>query len=204
MTASTSLPSRVVLASGNRKKLKELREVLASLPFELLSPEDLGGTTFDVDETETTFEGNARLKAVAYARRFGVAALADDSGLEVDALGGAPGVYSARYAGEGAADRANLEKLLRTLEGEPRRDARFRCVLVLVDADGTSIASASGACEGEILHAERGAGGFGYDPIFLPRGQTLTMAELPSEEKNRLSHRGVAARELAERLRSVR
>lgn len=199
-----SLPARVVLASGNRKKLKELREVLASLPFELLAPEDLGGTTFDVDETETTFEGNARLKAVAYARRFGVAALADDSGLEVDALGGAPGVYSARYAGEGAGDRANLEKLLRTLAGEPRRDARFRCVLVLVDAAGTTIASASGACEGEILHAERGAGGFGYDPIFLPRGQTLTMAELPSEEKNRLSHRGVAARELAERLRSAR
>lgn len=199
-----SLPARVVLASGNRKKLKELREVLASLPFELLAPEDLGGTTFDVDETETTFEGNARLKAVAYARRFGVAALADDSGLEVDALGGAPGVYSARYAGEGAGDRANLEKLLRTLDGEPRRDARFRCVLVLVDAEGTTIACASGACEGEILHAERGAGGFGYDPIFLPRGQTLTMAELPSEEKNRLSHRGVAARELAERLRSAR
>ncbi len=199
-----SLPARVVLASGNRKKLKELREVLASLPFELLAPEDLGGTTFDVDETETTFEGNARLKAVAYARRFGVAALADDSGLEVDALGGAPGVYSARYAGEGAGDRANLEKLLRTLAGEPRRDARFRCVLVLVDAAGMTIASASGACEGEILHAERGAGGFGYDPIFLPRGQTLTMAELPSEEKNRLSHRGVAARELAERLRSAR
>jgi XTP/dITP diphosphohydrolase len=201
---SPSLPSRVVLASGNRKKLKELREVLASLPFELLAPEDLGGTTFDVDETETTFEGNARLKAVAYARRFGVAALADDSGLEVDALGGAPGVYSARYAGEGAGDRANLEKLLRTLEGEPRRDARFRCVLVLVDAEGTRIASASGTCEGEILHAERGVGGFGYDPIFLPRGQTLTMAELASDEKNRLSHRGVAARELAERLRSVR
>ncbi|MCU0672975.1 MAG: RdgB/HAM1 family non-canonical purine NTP pyrophosphatase [Myxococcota bacterium] len=201
---TSRLPSRVVLASGNRKKLKELREVLASLPFELLAPEDLDGTTFDVDETETTFEGNARLKAVAYARRFGVAALADDSGLEVDALGGAPGVYSARYAGEGAGDRANLEKLLRTLEGEPRRAARFRCVLVLVDAEGTTIAIASGACEGEILHAERGAGGFGYDPIFLPRGQTLTMAELPSEEKNRLSHRGVAARELAERLRSAR
>lgn len=196
-----SLPTRVVLASGNRKKLKELREVLASLPFELLAPEDLGGTTFDVDETETTFEGNAKLKAVAYARRFGVAALADDSGLEVDALDGAPGVFSARYAGEGAGDRANLEKLLRTLEGEPRRSARFRCVLVLVDADGAMIATTQGACEGEILEGERGAGGFGYDPIFLPHGQTLTMAELPSEEKNRLSHRGVAARALAEKLR---
>ncbi|MCB9620875.1 MAG: non-canonical purine NTP pyrophosphatase, partial [Sandaracinus sp.] len=116
---------RVVLASANRKKLKELREVLADMPFELVGPEDLGGEVLEVEETEETFVGNARLKAVAYAKHFGVAALADDSGLEVDALDGAPGVYSARYAGEGAGDAANLDKLLKVLEGRPDRSARF-------------------------------------------------------------------------------
>lgn len=198
------LPARVVLASGNHKKLKELRAVLSDLPFSLLSPEELGGATLEVDETAETFEGNARLKALAYARRFGVAALADDSGLEVDALDGAPGVRSARYAGEGAGDRANLEKLLRVLEGEPRRHARFRCVLVLVDAEGQPIAEAAGACEGQILVAERGDGGFGYDPIFVPEGEAQTMAELSPEAKHLISHRGRAARALAAKLEGLR
>ncbi|MCA9615440.1 MAG: RdgB/HAM1 family non-canonical purine NTP pyrophosphatase [Sandaracinus sp.] len=192
---------RVVLASANRKKLKELREVLADMPFELVGPEDLGGEVLEVEETEETFVGNARLKAVAYAKHFGVAALADDSGLEVDALDGAPGVYSARYAGEGAGDAANLDKLLKVLDGRENRDARFRCVLVLVDAQGEPIADADGTCEGRLLEARRGEGGFGYDPIFLPEGETHTMAELTPEQKHRISHRGRAAKALAAKLR---
>lgn len=202
-----SLPARVVLASGNRKKLKELREVLASLPFELLAPEDLGGTTFDVDETETTFEGNARLKAVAYARRFGVAALADDSGLEVEALGGAPGVRSARFAGERATDAENNAALLAALDGlavdapgaRPRDfDARFRCVLALIDpfVQGGEPFVVEGTCAGTITRAPRGSGGFGYDPLFLVEGTNKTMAELTEDEKNRVSHRARATEKL--------
>lgn len=200
-----SLPAlRVVLASGNAKKLRELREILASTSLDLVSPSELGDGPIDVDETETTFEGNATLKARAYAAHFGLAALADDSGLEVDALGGAPGVWSARYAGEGASDRDNYEKLLRALEGELDRRARFRCCLVLVDANGELLARADGRCEGTILDAPRGEGGFGYDPIFLVADDTRTMAELPAEEKNARSHRAAAARGLVEALARAR
>jgi len=206
---------RLLLASANQGKLRELRTILAGLPVELVGLAEAGlGEPPEVEETGDTFLDNALLKARAYAAWSGLAAVADDSGLEVDALGGAPGVRSARYAGPGADDRANLDKLLAALAGVPpaRRTARFRCAAVLVDPGraggsgglkersgsppGAREWQAEAAWEGRVLEAPRGGGGFGYDPVFLPDGWDRTSAEVDQATKDAASHRGRAFRAL--------
>jgi XTP/dITP diphosphohydrolase len=189
---------RLLLASANRGKLRELRAILGGLPVELVGLEEIGlGPPPQVAETGATFLENARLKARAYAAWSGLAAVADDSGLEVDALGGEPGVRSARYAGEGAGDQANLDKLLAALAGVPpaRRTARFRCAAVLVDRE-LGEWHTQAAWEGRLLEAPRGSGGFGYDPVFVPEGWDRTSAEVDPATKDAASHRGQAFRAL--------
>lgn len=189
---------RVIVATSNRGKLDEIRSALDFPGWEFVTASDLGAEGLDVEETGDTFVANARLKAHAYHDAFGIAALADDSGLEVDALDGAPGVYSSRYAGIDATDAENNVKLLSALADLPatERRARFRSAIVLVDDNGVETV-AEGACEGSIGFAPRGAGGFGYDPLFLPEAVSgRTMAELDRAEKNAISHRGAALRAL--------
>jgi XTP/dITP diphosphohydrolase len=190
---------RLLLATANKGKLRELRAILADVPVELVGLEQAGpGPPPEVAETGETFLDNARIKARAYAAWSGLAAVADDSGLEVDALGGAPGVRSARYAGPGADDRANLERLLRELAGVPpeRRRARFRCAAVLADLRGGREWHAEAAWEGRIVEPPRGSNGFGYDPVFLPEGWDRTSAEVDAATKDAASHRGRAFRAL--------
>jgi XTP/dITP diphosphohydrolase len=192
---------KIVLASGNAGKLRELAAILAPLGHEVIPQSSFGIET--PPETGATFLENALLKARHAAAGSGLPALADDSGIEVDALGGWPGVYSARYAGEGATDRANLEKLLDELLGTSpeKRTARYRCVIVLAhSANDAEPLVALGTWEGRILTAPQGTGGFGYDPIFQPAGMTVTAAELSAAEKNVHSHRGQALRALVEQL----
>lgn len=194
---------RVVVATANRGKLDEIRSALGFEGWEFVTTADLGAAPLEVEETGGTFEENARLKARAYHGAFGFAVLADDSGLEVDALGGAPGVHSSRYAGEAATDADNNAKLLAALAGtlDVARAARFRCVMVFVGEDGAETV-VSGACEGRIATEGRGTGGFGYDPLFLPQATPgRAMAELGRDEKNAISHRGAALRALREALR---
>jgi XTP/dITP diphosphohydrolase len=195
---------RVVLASGNAGKLRELAALLAPRGLELVPQNALGVEA--VEETGNTFLANALLKARHAAGVSGLAALADDSGIEVDALGGRPGVRSARYAGEGASDRANLEKLLDALREVPEegRRARYRCVIAFVrGATDPDPIITEGTWEGSILRSPRGSGGFGYDPIFLPLGLQRSAAELESTEKDERSHRGQALRALMHRLPSL-
>jgi XTP/dITP diphosphohydrolase len=182
--------SRVLLiATRNRHKTGELAKLLGPA-FQV---EDLTGHPEipEVEETGATFAENAALKAEAASRYFPGLVLADDSGLEVDALDGAPGVRSARFAGEKATDQANLNLLLQRLQGEARRTARFRCVIALA-REGKQVASFDGKCEGHIIAAPRGKDGFGYDPVFVPEGREQTFAELPGDVKNGMSHRGRA------------
>jgi XTP/dITP diphosphohydrolase len=187
-------PRRIALASANQHKLEEIRDILAPYGFAPVGL-DHWPDIDDLPETAETFEGNALMKAQALADLKGVVAVADDSGLEVDALDGAPGVHSKRFTPE-ASHPANNAKLLEVLEGVGDRRARFRCVIALVTPQGQQ-AFASGACEGSIGHELRGAGGFGYDPLFLPdETPGRSMAELSSEEKNAISHRGRAFRQL--------
>jgi XTP/dITP diphosphohydrolase len=189
---------RLLLATANRGKLRELRAILEGVPVELVGLDDAGaGPPPRVEETGRTFLENARLKAHGYAAWSGLAAVADDSGLEVDALGGAPGVHSARYAGAEASDQANLDKLLRELVGVPpgRRGARFRCAAVLATPDGREW-HAEAAWQGRIIEAPRGSNGFGYDPVFLPEGWDRTSAEVDAATKDAASHRGKAFRAL--------
>lgn len=189
---------QLVLASNNAGKLRELRRLLEGLPIEVLTLEQALGRPLIVEETGDSFEANAELKARAASLASGLPALADDSGLEVDALGGRPGVRSARYAGEQATDQQNNTLLLRELEGveQSARTARFRCVIVLALPDG-SVHSVTGSCEGLILPEPRGSGGFGYDPLFwVPGKGGASFAELGPLEKDRVSHRGRALREL--------
>ena len=185
---------KLVLASGNAGKLAELRDLLAGSGVELIAQSELG--IGDAEETGSTFVENAILKAPHAARASGMAALADDSGLCVDALGGAPGLYSARYAGVHGDNAANNAKLLRELDGVPdaRRAAHFTCVLALLRrADDPDPIIATGRWPGRMLHAPRGEHGFGYDPVFLPDdGGGLGSAELEPALKNRISHRGQA------------
>lgn len=193
------------VGTGNPGKLRELRRLVAGLPIRVLTPAELDRPLPEVVEDGATFAENAAKKAVAFARFSGLVALADDSGLCVDALGGAPGVRSARWseaeapglAGE-ARDLANNARLLRELVGVPkdRRGAAYVAVLALAGPDGTLLASVEGRCPGRIGRAPRGAGGFGYDPLFVAEGRALTMAELPPEEKDARSHRGAAFRAL--------
>ncbi len=183
----------VLLATRNRGKLRELFGLFRAggVPCDTLAEHPEVG---DVDETGESFDENARLKASAAARASGLWALGEDSGLEVDALGGAPGVRSARYAGKHGDDVANNAKLLAELADLPDRSARYRCVLALARPDGAIVATTSGSCEGRIVaDGPRGAGGFGYDPCFIPAGRDVTMAELAPTEKDDLSHRGRAA-----------
>jgi XTP/dITP diphosphohydrolase len=189
--------TRVVLASANPGKLREFAALLAPLSVELISQRSLGIES--AEETGSTFLENALLKARHAARAAQLPALADDSGIEVDALGGRPGVWSARYAGVDASDAANLALLLQELAGVPeaRRTARYQCVVAWVaSADDAAPLLGQGTWEGRIALAPRGGGGFGYDPAFIPAGDTRTAAELPAEEKNRLSHRANALRAL--------
>jgi len=186
---------RVVLASGNAGKLREFSELLGPSGFDLVRQSEFGITP--PPETGATFLENALIKARNAAQLSGLPAIADDSGIEVDALGGAPGVFSARFAGEDASDEANLAKLLAALEGLPpeKRTARYRCVIVFVESalDARPLVG-DGAWEGRIIPARRGTGGFGYDPSFVPVGETRTVAEMPAAEKNLQSHRGQAMR----------
>jgi len=187
----------VVLASNNAGKVREFNQLLAGLDFEVVPQSNYGVP--EAEETGLTFVENAILKARNAAQHAGRPALADDSGLEVDALDGAPGIYSARYAGPGAGDRANLEKLLVMLNGVPEenRTARFQCVLVYMRhaLDPTPLIC-QGTWEGRILSAARGSGGFGYDPVFFVPTHHCSSAELSPEVKNSLSHRGQALRSL--------
>lgn len=196
---------KILLATMNAGKLREYKRLLAdvaSLDLETMArfPEPV-----EVVEDQETFLGNARKKATEVAAVAGIPCLADDSGLEVDALGGRPGVRSARYAGEGATDAGNNAKLLDTLRDVPEADrrARFRCVIAVVDADGRELAMVEGTCEGRIAGAPRGAHGFGYDPVFIPDGFTQTLAELGPETKDRISHRAQAAAKLVPLLRQL-
>jgi XTP/dITP diphosphohydrolase len=187
---------RLVVATGNPGKLREFAALLAGVVDEVLPQSHFGVTA--VEETETTFVGNALLKARHAAAVTGLPALADDSGLEVDALGGAPGVYSARYAGDQATDEANNAKLLHAVSALPDPlTARYRAALVLVrSADDPSPIVAEGVWEGAIGRTRQGSGGFGYDSLFLIDEGARTAAELPSEEKNRRSHRALALQQL--------
>ncbi len=192
---------KIILASNNPGKIREIQSLLEGLNIEIL-PQALF-TKEEVEETGQTFLENALIKARHAARLGGLPAIADDSGLEVDALGGAPGVFSARYAGVGVGDQENNAKLLRELAGveDDKRSARFRCVMVYVrDAEDTDPIVADAAWEGRILRKTRGKNGFGYDPLFFVPEQGCASAELPPEVKNRLSHRGQALRVLARNL----
>jgi XTP/dITP diphosphohydrolase len=190
----------IVLATSNHGKLVELRALLADLPVQLRSAAEVLGEQPSIVEDGATFEANALIKARAIARATRAIALADDSGLEVDALGGRPGVRSARFAHERATDAENNAALLRELSEieEGARSARFRCVLALVDPwHEADVHIAEGSCEGSIARAPRGNGGFGYDPLFLVSGQDgKAMAELSEAEKNQVSHRGRAVQAL--------
>lgn len=191
---------KLLIASRNPGKIGEIRTLFSLPGLVILGTNDLPGLP-DVEEDGATFEANAVKKAEALSRASGLPALADDSGLEVDALHGAPGVISARYAGAHGNDRANLEKVLRELGDRTDRTARFRCVLALA-LPGRPTQVIAAACEGVIARGPRGNGGFGYDPIFLPAGHEQTFGEMTAAQKNALSHRGKALREAARAWRS--
>jgi len=192
---------RVIVATGNPHKVDEIRAALPDSGLEFVAAAE-AGVWIEPEETGDTFLQNARIKARAAFELFGCGALADDSGLEVDALDGAPGVRSARYAGEKASDANNNTKLLSALQGvaAEQRKARFRCVIVLIAEDGSEVV-ADGACEGSIGFSPRGDKGFGYDPLFLPADASgRTMAELSIAEKTAISHRGRALAALQEKI----
>ncbi len=195
-----AFPDRLAIASRNAHKLRELGRICEDWPVEWVTVENHDPAAFpDVEETGDTYLENALLKATEVAAALGVAAIADDSGIEVDALGGGPGHRSARYAGEQATDEQNLDALLRAVRGVPAggRTARYRCVAAIASPDGRSL-YAEGVCEGGLVSKRRGVRGFGYDPVFVPAGWDETMAELTDVQKDRISHRGRAFRALAE------
>jgi XTP/dITP diphosphohydrolase len=196
-----TFPERLAIASANVHKLREIREICADWPVGWITAETYEGVWPEAEEPHDTYLPNALEKARAVATSLGVPALADDSGLEVDALGGAPGPRSARYAGDGATDAENRRQLLAALKGVPGpgRSGRFRCVAVVAWPDGREV-HAEGVCEGTLETKERGDGGFGYDPLFAPEGRDQTMAELAPAEKHRISHRGRALRALGSAL----
>jgi XTP/dITP diphosphohydrolase len=192
-----TFPPRIAIASRNPHKLREIDRICADWPVEWITAEPDDERWPDVEETGATYLENARLKARAVAAALGEPALSDDSGIEVDALGGRPGPRSARFAGEGASDERNLEELIRAVKGVPAagRTARYRCVAVLAFPGGDELHT-EGTCDGTLEPKPRGARGFGYDPIFVPAGWDRTMAELTDQEKDRISHRGRALRAL--------
>ncbi|HTG46247.1 MAG TPA: RdgB/HAM1 family non-canonical purine NTP pyrophosphatase [Actinomycetota bacterium] len=192
------LPERIAIATRNPHKLRELARICSDWPVAWVTVHTADPASFpEVEETGDTYRDNALLKARAVAVALGLPAIADDSGIEVDALGGRPGVRSARYAGDGATDERNLQELIRAVRGIPAsgRIARYRCSAVLARPDGTEV-DAEASCEGTLRKEPRGERGFGYDPIFEPIGWDRTMAELTDEEKDRISHRGKAFRAL--------
>jgi XTP/dITP diphosphohydrolase len=193
-----TFPKRLAIASRNPGKIREILAICADWPVEWVTADERWP---EVEETGATYLENATLKARAVADAIGIPAVADDSGIEVDALGGGPGPRSARYAGEGATDEANLRALIRAVSGIPAsgRTARYRCVAVVAWPSDAEV-WAEGTCEGLLETKPRGSGGFGYDPIFVPAGWDRTMAELSPEEKDRISHRGRAFRALGELL----
>lgn len=198
---SERAPGQIVLATNNAGKLRELQALLAPLGWQVLPKSQF--THDDVAETGSTFVANALIKARHAAAASGLPALADDSGIEVDALGGAPGIYSARYAGANATDQQNLDKLLQQMSDVPdgQRQARYRCALVWVNsADDPQPVICEASWEGEITRASQGHGGFGYDPIFWLPDLQCTAAEVSADHKNQLSHRGKALRLLVARL----
>lgn len=188
-------PDKIFLASGNPHKIEELQQVLQPLGIELKSTRDIPDPV-EVVEDKPDLEGNALKKAQFWFDKTGLPSLADDTGLEVEALQGAPGVYSARYAGANASYEDNVNKLLNELEGKSSRTARFRTVIAYVTESGHYLFE--GVCRGKIIEEKRGGKGFGYDPVFVPQGYTQTFAELSSEEKNRISHRGKAVQKFVE------
>jgi XTP/dITP diphosphohydrolase len=196
-----TFPGELAVASRNAHKLREIRRICADWPTRWVTVETDPRPWPEVEETGRTYLENALLKARTIAEALGAPALADDSGIEVDALGGAPGPLSARYAGEGASDERNLSALIGALAGVPGpgRTARYRCVAAVVRPGGPEL-WAEGTCEGSLIAKPRGANGFGYDPIFIPAGWEQTMAELTDGQKDRISHRGRALRELKDRL----
>lgn len=188
---------KIIAATKNKNKLREFGEILKG--FEIISQED-AGVDIDVEETGATFEENSMLKAKAIFDATGIAAIADDSGICVDALGGEPGVYSARYGGEGYDDSGRVQLLLKNMQNVPddKRTARFVCAITLVGADG--VITARGECEGKIDYEPKGENGFGYDPVFFVEKYGKTMAEISPEEKNAISHRGKALKIFAQKL----
>ncbi len=184
------LTMNILIATRNKHKLTEIKNIFGALGFKILSLDDVG-TFPEIEEDGETFAANAVKKAETIAHMSGCLTLADDSGLEVDALNGAPGIYSARYAGEPSNDKKNLEKLLFDMKEESRRTARFHCVIA-VSQPGQETQTVHGICEGHILREARGTRGFGYDPVFVPDGYEQTFAELGEGLKNKISHRAVA------------
>jgi len=198
------LSEQLLIATSNAGKLRELRSVLADPHFELLALREFPNIE-SVEETGSTFAENATLKAVGYARQAKVLTLADDSGLVVDALGGRPGIHSARYVGPDATYPERIASLLGELANtaEPHRSARFVCAMTVATETGEIAFATEKSCEGRLVAAARGTGGFGYDPIFVPDGYHQTFAELPAEIKNRISHRGRALQDLRKFLASL-
>jgi XTP/dITP diphosphohydrolase len=194
-----TFPERLAIASRNPGKIREILAICADWPVEWLTARNHPDRWPDVEETGETYLENASLKAEAVARALGVPAIADDSGIEVDALGGAPGMRSARFAGPAATDEENLAKLIDSIREVPaqERSARYRCVALLASSDG-NVTSAEATCEGTLVTEPKGSGGFGYDPVFVADGETCTMSELSPEEKDLISHRGKAFRALRE------
>jgi len=194
---------KLLLATNNKGKAREYKSLLEGVPFELVTPDEVDIDT-EVAEVGRSFEENARLKATTLAAESGLLSLADDSGLEVEALGGEPGTLSARYAGEDASDADRVKYLLTKMQGVPqeKRQARFKCVIAIANPQG-EVELCSGECDGVIAFEPVGEGGFGYDPIFYLPEMGKTMAELPLEIKNTLSHRGRAAAKAKEVLKRL-
>lgn len=192
---------KLLLATNNKHKVKEMTEIFADMDYEIISPKDIG-LVLDVDENGTTFAENATIKAKAFCEASGYAALADDSGLVVECLGGEPGVYSARYGGEGLDDAGRTQLLLKNMEGKTDRRAAFVCAIAMVFPDGRLLTS-EGECRGNIAQKAYSSRGFGYDPVFVPEGFDKTFTELGAEIKNPISHRGRALAELKKKLEKL-
>ena len=188
-----------ILATANPGKIKEMSDILKGFDIEIKTRADLG-IDMEIEETGTTFIDNAMLKAVAICKTAGMPAIADDSGLMIESLDGRPGVYSSSFGGEDLTNEQRVVYLLDEMKNMEHREAKFVCTIVCVFPDG-SVLSARGECRGKILTEPRGSGGFGYDPVFLPHGYDKSMAELPADEKNRISHRGIALREFTNLLK---
>ncbi|RPF55440.1 XTP/dITP diphosphatase [Aquisalibacillus elongatus] len=193
---------QIYVATTNKGKVDEFKNMFSSLDIEMVSLMEAFDDVEDVEETGTTFEENAKLKAETYCKTYQVPVMADDSGLVVDALNGEPGVYSARYAGEAKNDDQNIIKLLNNLEGQSQRNAAFVSVIAYA-RPGKDTIVAEGRCEGEITEKRKGTEGFGYDPVFVPVGYIQTMAELGSEVKNQISHRKRALDEMLKQIRPL-